>query len=276
MKGPKFDQRIRRAGELAPSHPFAAEILGFYKQLATLQKALYLAHEQRNGTRRAGKFPQLAGEHLDFEFLAAKFPEFLPAVESSAPPPIAQAARELRAQSTSSWNERFSRILFGEGHVGANATHGNAISGEELLVLTFLQPCAEFFADHGEAASRGETSRVCPFCRSKPAVGVLRPEGDGGKRSLVCSLCFTEWAYGRIGCPACGEETVEKLAVYTADQFPHVRLEACDTCRCYIKTVDLTKNGLAVPIVDELATIPLNLWAQEHNYLKLQPNLLGI
>jgi formate dehydrogenase maturation protein FdhE len=40
--------------------------------------------------------------------------------------------------------------------------------------------------------------------------------------------------------------------------------------------VDLTKNGHAVPVVDELATIPLNLWAQEHGYTKVQPNLLGI
>ena len=107
-------------------------------------------------------------------------------------------------------------------------------------------------------------------------VGVLRPEGDGGKRFLICSLCSTEWPFGRILCPACAEETVEKLAVYTASQFPHVRVEACDTCRRYIKTVDLTKNGHAVPLVDELATIPLNLWAEEHQYKKLQPNLLGI
>jgi len=271
MKGSKFDQRIRRAGELATAHAFAAEILQFYKHLATLQKSLYIAQQETNGNGTAKKFPRLAGEHLDFEFLAAKFPAFLPAVEASAPLPIAQSARELRAQPAGSWNERFSRFLFGERHSEVNATEG-----EDLLVLAFLQPCAEFFADYREPGNPAETASVCPFCKSKPVVGVLRPEGDGGKRSLVCSLCFTEWAYGRIRCAACGEETVEKLAVYTAEQFPHVRVEACHTCGHYIKTVDLTKNGLAVPVVDELATIPLNLWAREHDYQKLQPNLLGI
>jgi FdhE protein len=105
---------------------------------------------------------------------------------------------------------------------------------------------------------------------------VLRPEGDGAKRFLICALCSTEWAFRRILCPACGEEAVEKLAVYTAAEFNHVRVEGCDTCQHYIKTVDLTKNGLAVPAVDELATIPLNLWAQEHGYVKLKTNLLGI
>jgi FdhE protein len=85
-----------------------------------------------------------------------------------------------------------------------------------------------------------------------------------------------EWEYRRIVCPACGEEDVHKLAVYTAKEFAHVRVEACDTCHAYIKSVDLTKDGHAVPAVDELATIPLNLWAADHGYHKLQTNLLGI
>ena len=36
------------------------------------------------------------------------------------------------------------------------------------------------------------------------------------------------------------------------------------------------KNGLAVPCVDELATVPLNLWAEENGYDKLQRNILGL
>jgi formate dehydrogenase maturation protein FdhE len=55
-----------------------------------------------------------------------------------------------------------------------------------------------------------------------------------------------------------------------------VRVEACETCHSYIKTVDLTKNGHAVPAVDELAMIPLDLWATKHRYHKIHPNLLGI
>jgi formate dehydrogenase maturation protein FdhE len=40
--------------------------------------------------------------------------------------------------------------------------------------------------------------------------------------------------------------------------------------------VDLTKSGLADPVVDEIASAPLDLWAQEHTYTKLHPNLLGL
>jgi FdhE protein len=62
--------------------------------------------------------------------------------------------------------------------------------------------------------------------------------------------------------------------VYSAEELKHVRVEACDSCRTYIKTVDLTKSGRAEPVVDEMAAIPLDLWAGERGYTKLQPNLL--
>ena len=116
----------------------------------------------------------------------------------------------------------------------------------------------------------------CPFCGAKPVAAVLRPEGDGGKRFLLCSQCFTEWEFRRLLCPNCGEEDKDKLPVYTAEEFPHIRVEACDTCHVYLKAIDLTKNGLAVPEVDELATPALDLWAGEHGYTKLQTNLFGL
>jgi FdhE protein len=107
-------------------------------------------------------------------------------------------------------------------------------------------------------------------------VAVLRPEGDGAKRSLLCSLCSTEWMFRRVLCPNCGEENKEKLPVFSAQEFDYVRIDACDTCRAYIKSIDLSKNGRAIPVVDELATVSLNLWAVEKNYHKLRPNLFGV
>jgi FdhE protein len=121
----------------------------------------------------------------------------------------------------------------------------------------------------------GAVQQDCPFCFEKPLVAVLRPEGDGGRRTLVCGRCFTEWQFRRVLCPQCGEEEREKLPVYTAPEFPHLRVEACDTCRYYIKAVDMTRDGNAVPEVDEMVGLPLDLWALEHGYQKLAPNLFG-
>jgi FdhE protein len=64
--------------------------------------------------------------------------------------------------------------------------------------------------------------------------------------------------------------------VYTAEELKHVRVESCDSCRTYIKTVDMTKMGRAEPIVDEMAAIPLDLWAERQGYAKLQRNLLQL
>jgi FdhE protein len=116
----------------------------------------------------------------------------------------------------------------------------------------------------------------CPICSGHPAVAALREEGQGAKRTLTCGLCLTEWDYLRVKCPACDENRFDALPVYTADAVAHVRVDACDTCRTYMKTVDLTKDGLAVPLVDDLASVPLDLWARDHGYHRLHPNLLRL
>jgi formate dehydrogenase maturation protein FdhE len=55
-----------------------------------------------------------------------------------------------------------------------------------------------------------------------------------------------------------------------------MRVEACDSCGKYLKSVDLTLNWDAEPVVDELASTPLDVIAHEHGYVKIAPNLAGI
>lgn len=153
-------------------------------------------------------------------------------------------------------------------------TWDELLSSADPLHAFFARVLLQAFAEPVEGMAAGGTS--CPACEARPVAAVLRPEGDGGKRSLMCSQCFGEWEFRRVLCPGCGEEDKDKLPVYTAEEFPHVRVEACETCRVYLKAIDLTKNGLAVPEVDELASVPLDLWASEHGYVKLQVNLFGL
>jgi FdhE protein len=127
-----------------------------------------------------------------------------------------------------------------------------------------------------EPASIPHRGAACPQCDSPPLIAILRPAAEGAARSLLCSACLTEWPVNRLICPSCGEHDHNKLPVYAADQFPHVRIDACDTCRGYLKTIDLTRNGLAIPEVDDIASIAFDLWAQEQGYFRLHPNLLGL
>lgn len=75
-------------------------------------------------------------------------------------------------------------------------------------------------------------------------------------------------------CPSCESEDLDHLPVFTDEALPYIRVEACDVCNKFIKTIDLTKDGRAVPLADEIASVPLTLWAQEKGYKKLQRNLL--
>jgi FdhE protein len=269
MKPFSWEQRIQRANELADIHPFATEALRFYASVATLQKEFYSYLTRRFGTSSESDMFQMPPE---FSALLPNFAEFLSGIQAISKRPLAESARNLSLQP-----DEQKQVLLSSSWRSLRDSQLDAEDPEDFLAGVFLQAYAEYAAARtGFTSPTAGVSAVCPVCSGKPLVGVLRPEGDGAKRSLICSVCATEWNYGRLICTACGEETVEKLAVYSTAQFSDVRIEACDTCRHYIKTVDLTKNGLAVPMVDELATIPLNLWAEEHGYKKSQTNFLGL
>ncbi|HET6178520.1 MAG TPA: formate dehydrogenase accessory protein FdhE, partial [Candidatus Sulfotelmatobacter sp.] len=147
---------------------------------------------------------------------------------------------------------------------------------EGFLAIAFLQPYAELLRSRATPDPAKHLYAVCPYCNRRPGVGVLRQMGDGASRSLVCYFCLAEWDFRRLVCPGCGEENDQKLTVFTADTFNYIRVESCDACKTYIKTIDLTKNGHAEPLVDELASAPLDLWARDRGYAKLQDNLLGL
>jgi formate dehydrogenase accessory protein FdhE len=205
-------------------------------------------------------------------------------IQQIAPVPLVESAATLALKGPAGWQHAIEDFWHGDPELTAavdDAEHVQATDrpaatySDRSLAWIFLQPYAEYLADHREIATIDGTPSTCPLCDGKPVVGVLRSEGDGAKKSLICVLCAHEWGFRRIYCPACGEEREPQMGFYSAPEIAHVRVDVCDTCHTYLKSIDLTKTGLAVPIVDELATIPLDIWAREHGYEKLQINLLG-
>jgi FdhE protein len=260
-----WQQRIRRAEELARQHAFAAEILGFYIHTARFQEDLYQRCEAsaQLGTRATLTPGVLAPDEL--AELVPHFREFLSLAEINGPQPLASLARDLRNQDDSAWftlRDAWSAEFPGEA--------------KGFLARAFLQPYAALLRSRAALNLKGYSHPSCPFCNRKPGLGILRPQGDGASRFLMCFFCLGEWEFRRIVCPGCGEEDSKKLPVYTASQFEHIRVECCDCCKRYLKTVNLAINGLAEPLADEIASVPLDLWAQEHDYSKLQLNLLGM
>jgi formate dehydrogenase maturation protein FdhE len=291
--GPDYDARIRRAKHLAAVYPFAAEVMTFYQHLAQFQQHLYT-----HLANPVSQYPSPASaadfrSNLDLALLLQHLPELLSLLQNVGPAPVAEAARQFSLQGPAAWITLLTEYWTVAGtsdhlhsqaqlsqhdvedvaHMDAQRSASEALT--EFILHVFLQPYAESLAANRAAPAAMATLSVCPLCNSTPLLGVLRIEGDGGKRHLLCSLCHHEWEFRRILCPTCGEEAENKLPVYVAEQFPHIRVEACDTCHYYLRTIDLTKDGNANPLIDDLAALPLTLWAQEHNFTRLQPNLLS-
>ena len=284
MSSGKWDARIGRANNLTSSYPFAAEGLRFYARLATFQKSLFEEIQKAlAGSSKVSSDRPLRDE-LDLFLLLSRFPGFLSVIEQIAPVPLAQSAASLAQKGPAGWQHAIEDFWYSDPELATGivedselqSANGSAATDSDwLLAWMFVQPYAEYLADHRETAMVDGTPSTCPFCGCKPIVGVLRSQGDGAKKSLICMLCAHEWVFRRIYCPGCGEEREPQLAYYSAPEIAHVRVDVCNTCHTYLKSVDLTKTGLAVAVVDELATIPLDLWAREHGYDKLQMNLLG-
>ena len=277
--GVKYSSRIARAELLITRFPFSKEILGFYLHIAKFQKELYEGLPKRWGKRPVVPADGNLRSELNLAVLLPSFEQFLSLIESHAPAPLATQARALQQQSESAWAsalESFWNHGLLEARDASEPSGDGAIDPLQAFVSrAFLQPYAEFVAGAMLPPASPMTVCRCPRCNSLPLLGVLRPEGDGGKRFLQCSLCSQEWGFLRILCAHCGEDREEKLCVYTAEQFPHLRTEACETCKHFLRTIDMTKDGNAVPLVDDLAAIPLSLWAKEHGYQRIQQNLLG-
>jgi FdhE protein len=248
-----FDQKIARADELAAAGGEASGLLGFYGELLRFQSPIFQAIQSKGIT--------------DVRALVPYFRRLIELVARAGPEPLSHFASS-QLQTSADGESLLLAYWGGDGDAPRNPA-------ATFFARVLLQPYAGALAVRVRIEPQSD-SPVCPFCGNRPAVAALRGEGDGGKRWLICSLCSTEWEYRRIICPNCGEEEKDKLPVYTAEGLEYVRVEGCDTCRTYLKSVDLTRNGLAVPVVDELATVVLNIWAEEHDYTKLESNLLGM
>jgi len=267
--GAIYSTRIQRAVHLKTEYPFAAEILTFYERICALQQSLSaeLQPVLRNGAAPTGTNLR---EKIDVDLVLPFAEKTLEALSTDAPGPLTESVSEFLRGSQ---NRRSSALHRYVDEGGKDSPSEN--SREELLARVLIEPYAELLAANQQAQQGAAAGNLCPKCGGRPVVGVLRIEGDGGKRFLLCAFCATEWEFRRIYCAYCGESREESLPVFVAEKFPHIRVEACDTCRHFIRTVDLTKDGNAVPVVDDLAAIPLALWAEESGYQRIHGNLLG-
>jgi FdhE protein len=103
----------------------------------------------------------------------------------------------------------------------------------------------------------------CPVCGSAPKLADF--SGEGGMRTLHCSLCETTWPYPRLRCPFCENDNRDDLSYLRAESEEGLRVDLCSRCGHYLKTIDLRElpGPIIVPL-DDVATWHLDIVAQEN------------
>ena len=258
-----WDRCIERARGLASADHAVQPLLTFYGALLGLQRGLAAGLKSSSNRRPTGALTQ------DLELLRPGIAAFLDSIAANGPELLAKQARrllegpqkEIDALLIECWTRPSDRQFFAKA---------------------VLQPYARHLAEEGvmpvDRALTMAESR-CPFCGGVPQLSMLHGAGgalEGGGRSLLCATCLTVWPFRRVLCAFCGEEDEHKLGYFHSPQFDHLRVDGCDSCRHYLKTIDLTRLGIAVPLVDEVAGAALDVWAREHAYEKIELNLVGL
>jgi FdhE protein len=112
----------------------------------------------------------------------------------------------------------------------------------------------------------GWSEGYCPICGKEPKIGEIR-DGEEGKRYLFCHQCGFKWYFHRIKCPFCGNEEQHSLAYFEVEGEERYRVDVCNKCRRYIKTVELPKSSEEPNLdVEDIATLHLDMIAYDEGY----------
>ena len=104
----------------------------------------------------------------------------------------------------------------------------------------------------------------CPICGNMPGLGTL--EDEGGK-FLHCSFCGYKWRIKRLFCAFCGNQDHQTLGYFYSEEEPEYRVDTCDRCKNYIKTVDTRKlDRLLYPPLEQICTLHLDIKAEEAGF----------
>jgi FdhE protein len=110
----------------------------------------------------------------------------------------------------------------------------------------------------------------CPTCGSAPAMSQLIGADPGRLRFLACGACGTRWRFARTACPFCDHDA-QRLAVVAIEGEAHLRIDACDACRGYLKSY--VGNGEEALYLADWTSLHLDLIAQDRGLKRAAASL---
>jgi Protein involved in formate dehydrogenase formation len=276
--------RRARAHELRRRYSFAGELLDFYGALLVVQDHV---HEDAS-TSRPG------ASDLAAYVAETVMPVIVDVTLAAGPPKLREAV-----------SDRF-HLADPREVVAAWLGDEEQSAVDRYIARASVGPVLEALrAEVAPSCIGVRDARHCPSCGGSPQLSYFAVASEdlaAGGRFLLCARCQGTWGYARMTCPGCGEDLSSRLPIFNeegnasgergsvvrglegrlgdrrADSksvFPHIRIEACESCRQYMLNIDLLTDPRAVPMVDEVAALPLDLYARDKGFSKITPNLMG-
>lgn len=107
----------------------------------------------------------------------------------------------------------------------------------------------------------------CPVCAGRPLMTKLRRQD--GKRIFQCWICGSNWQFPRIKCPFCENEDEASLRFFFTDEKSPFRVDVCDKCKGYIKTLDerkISEGREPDLVIEDIVSGYLDIMAEEEGY----------
>jgi len=135
-----------------------------------------------------------------------------------------------------------------------------------FLIQTSIRPSIEAGVERLRRELDPETwlKGYCPLCGSLPTLSLLKEAA--GKRYLLCSYCGYQWRMDRISCPFCKNKDQESLRYFLGEGEETHRIDLCEQCHQYIKTIDTRNLQESDPVLEDLATLHLDILASQKGY----------
>jgi FdhE protein len=270
-------REILELRQLKEDQPELAQAVDLQIQLLQLQRrvqarvplpAMSLDHAVLEAALGAGKpiltFDQVPIDWSDLRFLVRSTADAMrthDAIEPHDYERVEMLSRhaERLAPAIRHWYETARPPAAGGGTVSAE------IAGLEPLIVQAMRPflsrCADAVMARTTFASWQHGN--CPLCGGEPDFSMITPAAE---RLLICARCTTRWRFNQLACPFCLNEDRRRITSF-ATRDGLYRLNGCDVCQRYVKAYD-GRNAPrpAMPVVDAIATLPLDAAAVQRGY----------
>ena len=130
-----------------------------------------------------------------------------------------------------------------------------------LAMRPFLARCAEVLQQRVELGLWSHAH--CPLCGAEPDLSVITPAAE---RHLICRRCTLRWKFDSLTCPYCYNSDRSTITSFATPDGQY-RVYACNACKRYLKAYDGRRATRPVmPVVDSVATLPLDAAAMQRGY----------